>query len=277
MTQLIDDYLREVEASLRVDASRKRQIVDELHTHLIEKVNDVQAADPTRLRDEIEREVLREFGSAHDLAFAYGPEGTPVLRNSAGDIVLRIGQAVGRGAVAVGRGTGKALKWVAVALAGLLVVALGVGAWAYYEVKPYIPSIIEQSEPSYQYFERCADTPCSGAPPADSFYVRPEARTVRFDLNVYSVHPNDDWDQHYGNGTVHVQVTDPAGVVRYDRSFNLTDEGATYHETSWAAEPGNWSIAYTFDGFVGALDVEAYAISFPWGEEGSPPRGSGPP
>jgi hypothetical protein len=266
MTHLIDDYLREVETSLRVDAARKRQIVDELRTHLTEKADEVSAADPERPRAQIEQEMLREFGNPRDLALAYEPEGTAVLTNQAGEIVLRLGKAVGRGAAAVGRGSARALKWVAIALAALLVVALGVGAWAYYEVKPFIPAIIEQSEPTYQYFERCVATPCSGAAPADTFYVRGEATTVRLDLNVYSVHTEDDWDRHVGNGSVRIVVTDPAGEVRYDRSLNVTEEGATFYETSWTAVEGNWTIAYSFDAFVGAIDVETYAIGFPWGE-----------
>lgn len=264
---LIEDYLRRVESTLRADADRKRQIVDELRTHLLEKVDDVHAAAPERSRHEVEQEVLREFGDPRDLALAYAPEGTAVLTNKAGEIVLQLGKAVGRGAVAVGRSSGRILKWTAVALAGLLVIALGVGAWAYYEVKPYIPTIIEQSEPVYQYFERCADTPCSGTASPDSFYVRPEAKTVRFDIDIYSVHRDAEWDRHFGNGTLAVTILDPDGVARYDRVHNLTDERASYFETSWAAVPGNWTVTYTFDGFVGAIDVEAYAIGFPWPEE----------
>ena len=264
---LIENYLREVEASLRVDAARKRQIVDELRTHLTEKVNDVATAEPLRPRPEIEQEVLREFGNPRDLALAYEPDGTAVLRDSAGDIVLRVGKAVGRGAAAVGRGTGTFLKWTAVALAVLLVISLGVGAWAYYEIKPYIPGMIESSDPVYQYFERCTETPCSGAPPPDTFFVRPTAQTVRFDINVYSVHLDEDWEKHVANGTMRVVVTDPAGASAFDRTFNVTDEGSFRYETSWAAQPGNWSIAYEFTDFVGAIDVETYAVSLPFGRE----------
>jgi len=267
MSRLIDDYLREVETSLRVDASRKRQIVDELRTHLAEKVEDVAQGDPSRPLAAVEQEVLREFGNPRDLALAYEPEGAAVLTNSAGDIVLRLGKAVGRGARVVGRSTGTALKWIAIGLAALLAVSLGVGAWAYYEVKPFIPAIIEQSEPTYQYFERCAQTPCNGAPPPDTFFVRPEAKTVRLDLNAYSVHPSDDRSEHVANGTVRVRVTDPAGEVRFDRPINMSGDAATYYETSWSAIPGNWSVAYDFDGFVGAIDVETYAIAFPWADE----------
>lgn len=266
MTRLIDDYLRDVENSLRVDAHRRRQIVDELRSHLTEKADELAGEDPLRSRFDIEQDVLRQFGNPRDLALAYEPEGAAVLTNAAGDIVLRLGKAVGRGAAAVGRSTGTFLKWTAVALGVLLILSIGVGAWAYYEVKPYIPSIIEQSEPTYQYYERCADTPCSGAPPPDTFFVRPDAQSVRFDLNTYSVRSSNDRDLRLGNGTLHVVVTDPLGNVRFDRSFNMTDDASVHQEVSWAAEAGNWTIAYRFDGFLGAIDVQTYALGFPWRE-----------
>lgn len=267
MTTIIENYLREVEASLRVDAARKRQIVDELRTHLTEKVADMQAAQPDRSVFEIEQEILREFGNPRDLALAYEPEGTTVLTNAAGDIVLRVGKAVGRGAVAVGRNTGTFLKWTAVALGILLVISLGVGAWAYYEVKPYIPAMIESSDPVYEYYERCAATPCNGVLPADTFYVRPSAQTVKFQLSVYSVHPQDgDDDRHVGNGTLRLVVSDAEGVARLDRVLNLTNEGYLHHEVSWASAEGNWTVAYEYTDFVGAIDVQAYAITMPLNE-----------
>lgn len=267
MTTLIDDYLREVETSLRTDTRRKRHIIDELRSHLADKVDDLQRAQPDRPRADLEREVLHEFGSARDLALGYEAEGTPVLRNEAGEIVLRLGKAVGRGAAAVGRGTGRVLKWMAISLAALLVLAVGVGAWAFYEVKPYIPAIIESQEPVYRYHERCVDTPCSGAAPGDVFYVRPEVKTVRFDLNLHATRSVEDWETPLGNGTVHVSVSDPNGTLRFDRTFNVSSEGGLKQEMSWAATPGNWTVQYRFDGFQGTLDVATYAVAFPWRDE----------
>lgn len=262
MSALIEDYLREVSASLRVDATRKRQIVDELRTHLTERVAEDVAASPERPRDEVEREVLRDFGNPRDLALAYEPDGgAPVLLNQSGDIVLRLGRASARAAKAVGRGTTKVLKVTAIALAVLLVVALGVGAWAYYEIKPYIPTIIESQEPVYSYYESCTTT-CSGLYPADTFHVREGAETVRFDLRVRY---DNDWetDEHRGAGNVTVKLLDPAGVARYERTLAVTNETWVHHEASWGAMPGNWSATYEFDAFVGTIEVETYAYGFP--------------
>lgn len=276
MTTLIEDYLREVEASLRVDAARKRQIVDELRTHLTEKVADMQATMPERSVFEIEQEILREFGNPRDLALAYEPEGTAVLTNAAGNIVLRVGKAVGRGARVVGRSTGTFLKWTAVALAVLLVISLGVGAWAYYEMKPYIPALIDSNDPVYEYYEICSATPCNGAAPADTFYIHPEAQSVRFDLDVHPVRVSDERaDNMSTNGTVRIVVADPDGGVRYNRTFELaplrasehryaSSGGASYQEMSWAAVPGNWTVSYEFHDFVGSVSMTTYAVSLPF-------------
>ena len=262
MSALIEDYLREVQASLRVDATRKRQIADELRTHLTERVADELADDPSRPRDDVEREVLRDFGNPRDLALAYEPEGgEPVLLNQSGDIVLRLGRASARAAKAVGRGTTKVLKVTAIVLAGLLVVALGVGAWAYYEIKPYIPTIVESQEPVYSYSEGCA-TACSGAYPPDTFSVREGAETVRFDLRVRYDH---DWetDERVGAGNVTVRIADPSGALRFERTLSVDNETRFHHEASWASMPGNWTASYEFDGFVGHIELETYAYGFP--------------
>ncbi|HET6404676.1 MAG TPA: hypothetical protein VFH78_08515 [Candidatus Thermoplasmatota archaeon] len=272
MTTLIENYLREVEASLRVDAARKRQIVDELRTHLTEKVADLRASHPERSAFELEQEVLHEFGNPRDLALAYQPDGSAVLTSAAGDIVLRVGHAVGRGARAVGRGTGAVLKWTAVALGILLAISLGVGAWAYYEVKPYIPSIIESSDPVYTYYESCVGTPCQGALPADTFYVRPEAQTVRFDLDVRPVRLSEEQAAAVpANGSVRVVVADPSGEVRFDRTYELSPMvegsaagGRARQLLSWSAVEGNWTVAYTFTDFVGTVQAQTYAIRLPF-------------
>lgn len=277
MTTIIEDYLREVEASLRVDATRKRQIVDELRSHLSDKVAEMRAAQPERSIFEVEQEVLREFGNPRDLALAYEPDGTAVLTSAAGNIVLRVGKAVGRGAAAVGRGTGRAIKWIAVAIGVLLVISLGVGAWAYYEVKPHLAEIIESTEPVYRYYESCPDVPCSGASDADIFYVAPDARYVRFDLDVYRghVHLDEGETREIPNGTLRIVVLDPEGAARYDRTFNATPSvsGGSYgagggwsgladQELSWAPMAGNWSVQYTFHDFLGSIGVRAYAPTF---------------
>lgn len=263
MTNLIDDYLREVEASLRADADRKRPILDELRAHILEKVDDLARADPLRAREDIEREVLNDFGSARDLALGYEPEGH-LLRDETGEIILRFGQAVGRGtkkaARAVGRGTGVFLKWTAVALSVLLVLGIGLGVWAFYEVRPVVETLVEQSQPAYEYQESCPATPCNGELPPQAFYVSPDAKQVRISLEAYH------WDDLPANGTARVVVTDPLGEVRLDRTFLVSTRTHVSQEARWAPAEGNWTVAYTFTEFRGSLHVRTYATGVAWAD-----------
>lgn len=270
MTSIIEDYLREVETTLRVDAERKRQIVDELRSHLREKVADLRNSEPARAQEDVEREVLSDFGSPHDLALAYSPEGQAILTNQAGDIVLRLGQAVGRGATyvatdlgpraarAVGRGTGRLLKVFAVIVSVLLILSIGIGVWAFYEVRPVVETLVEQSQPAYSYREECPGTPCNGPVPADTFYVSPGSKQVRVDLDVR--HP---WREN-GTGSVTVLVKDPSGTGSFNRTFTLSGMNDFHHEMRWAPTEGNWTIAYSYSGFVGVVDVDVYATSIRW-------------
>lgn len=258
MTRLIDDYLQRVGEGLRVDRPRKQQILDELRGHLEEKAREVQAAQPDLPREEVERRVLADFGNPHDLALAYEPEGVAVLTNAAGVVVLRLGEAVGRGARVVGRGTGRLLKGVAIALAFLLVLGIGLGIWAFYEVRPLALAIAEEAQPVYSYHESCPETPCNGSAGADVFYVKPEAARVRLDIDVGSAwHPRGA-ERLPAQGNVTVTVTDPAGEVRLDRTFSLSNGTHASHEAVWAATAGNWTIAYRFEAFRGQVDLETY-------------------
>lgn len=257
MTGIIEDYLREVEASLRVDRARKRQIVDELRAHLREKAADLQRQRPGAPRGDVEREVLADFGNPRDLALAYEPEGMAVLRNRAGDVVLRLGDAVGRGARAAARGTGVVVKWFAVAASALLVVAIGLGVWAFYEVRPVVQALVDEGMPAYQYYEECRGAPCDAAMPGDRFHVDAGSRLVRFDVDV---HPP--WgDASNASGTVRVWVLDPRGEAVYDRTFALSPGSAAGHEMRLSPVEGNWTVGYSYEGFRGVVRVEAHVTS----------------
>lgn len=268
MTNLIEDYLRQVEASLRAESPRRRQIVDELRSHLRDKVGDLQRERPDRPVEEVEREVLNGLGSARDLALAYEPEGVAVLKNKAGDTVVRVGSAVGRGARAVGRGTGRALRWLAIAVAFLLVLGTGVAIWAYYEFKPYITALAEESDPVYDHAETCSGTPCSGVIPGDTFFVGAHAAEVKLDLDIWP-----EWDgrdhRYVGGGSVTLRVLDPSGVARFNDTFHMTNATEVSKRTTWAAVAGNWTVEYELRDFVGALDLEMYAVAKPWRDEPS--------
>ena len=262
---LTEDYLREVEATLSAEPERRRRIVEELRSHLREKMAEVRRREPDRAEEDVEREVLRDFGSPRDLALAYGTEG-PVLVNRAGDTVMRVGQAVGRGASsaarAVGRGTGRLLKGVAIALAALLTLGVVGGVWAYYEFKPYVLAMAEESRPVYAFAQTCWETPCDAGEATQTFYVKPDARQVRFVLNVGGP---DGWHPRVNaSGDLRVALVDPEGNVRYERAVSLVDGGRFHQELQWAGVPGNWTVTVSATQLVGQLDARAYVSSAPW-------------
>lgn len=253
MANLIEDYLREVSATLRVAPDRKRQILDELRTHLREKLDDERSQDPDAPVGDVERRVLADFGSPRDLALAYEPEGQVVLKNSAGDIVLRVGRAVGRG-------TGRVVKWTAITLAALLVIAIGVGIWAFYEVRPLVETMASQAMPVYDYEETCPQTPCNGANGRDIFFVGNNTKEVRLTVNVAPP-----WrDEGNGTGRVYVVLFDPAHARVFERNFTVTNESSGSREIRFASFPGNWTVEVEYFEFRGEVRVEAYAYALGW-------------
>ncbi|HWG91328.1 MAG TPA: hypothetical protein VNZ52_10825 [Candidatus Thermoplasmatota archaeon] len=248
MNPIIEDYLRDVETSLRAPPEQKKLIVTELRGHLQEKLADLRAAAPDRADDDLAREVVRDLGNPHDLALAYTPEGGAVLKNSTGDTVLRVGKAVGRGA-------GKVLKYTAIGLAVLLVIGVGAGVWAYYEIKP----LIEKNAPYPLYsIDPTCSHPCNTSQ-SQSFYVHPEAREVRMSLSAHG--PGDFDERRPIHGTLHVLVTAPDGTVKYNHTF--TALRSTHEEITWSAAQGDWTVAYRLESFEGALNVDVIAIGLP--------------
>lgn len=255
MGDTIEHYLREVGAGLRVDDARKRPILDELRAHLYEKVHDLARADPSRDRDELERQVVADFGDARDLALGYTPE-PALVRRTTGEVVLEVGRAVGRGTEkalrATGRGLGVFVKWLAIALAVMLVLTVGVGVWAFYEIKP----LVEKNAP-VPVFERhdACSAACNHSVDALTFYVHPEAREVRFDLDV----------SHAKNstGVVVVRVQDPNGTLVFDEAFPANGTShASVHQT-WGPQAGDWRVSLEYVSFRGYVDAEAWTVGLP--------------
>lgn len=267
MSPLLEDYLAKVDASLRVDPERKRLIVDELRAHLHDRIAD-ESAQSGEPHDAIVRRVLADMGSPTDLALAYDEEGA-VLRNVAGEVVIRLSRALGRGASyvathappaarAVGRGASRLFKVLAVVAVVALVVVAGVAVWAYYEVRPHIPSIVESSTPAFSYAERCDGTPCHGTAPGGRFHVGPDAQHVRLDVDVWASRTTD------AQGNVTILVSDPDGVERFNHTYSLDAQDRAHQEQRLAAAPGEWRVALVYDGFRGSVDVEVYAYTVAW-------------
>lgn len=263
---IIEDYLREIESRLQVDPERKQLIVSEIRSHLRDKVYELQAAEPSRAQEEVARQVIDDFGNPHDLALAYAPGGAPVLKSaSSGEIVMRFGRAVGRGTKAF-------LKGVAITLIVLLVVAAGVGAWAYYELKPTLEKNLPYTV--FESYESCYRENCTAPPAPRTFYVHPEAREVRLTLSLDRPHAVDGeltpayyWSEKnvtlVAFGTAHVTVRDPTGATLYNRTFSPAGGDDVRETLKWAPLTGNWTIAVEFEDFRGDLEIDVSAIGLP--------------
>lgn len=266
MTGLTEDYLREVEATLRVEPARKQQILDELRGHLQEKVNDLKTAAPDRTYADIEHEVIHDLGSARDLALAYTAEGDAVLQNRAGDTVLRLTSAMGRGATTAARvvreSGGKALKVIAIGLGVCLLLAVALGAWVYVEYGPMILTAASEAEPVFEHSESCAMA-CENVY-SQRFLVKPEATQVRFEVEIWG-HRGDS-STRVAAGTVHITIIDANGTVRYDRALNATSGAMLDSRATWAATPGEWTADVRVEGFVGHLHARTWASSTPLAE-----------
>lgn len=258
----IDDYLAEVEAHLEGPPEHKRQILRELRGHLEERMADLTDEDPHSDPAEIARYVVRDFGNARELALAYDAHGRPELHDSAGRTVLTVSEAVGRGArvaakgaVVVGRGTGKVLKVVAVVLAVLLVLAVGVAVFAWYEVRPIIERNLEYDV--YSSSEECSTDSCPRTPVEETFFIHRGAREVRMDLNIHH--------EETLPSSVRITVIDPDGDARFDRTFSSGDDEHAYRHFSWGPAVGDWTIRYDYSAFRGSLWVDIDTVGAPEG------------
>jgi hypothetical protein len=131
--RILDQYLNDVERHLRGLSSPQRQnVLREMRAHLQEEILRRREADPQLSLDEATLGATHAFGEPQEIGVSYGPHGGEV-RNQAGEVLLRVAHATGRGLKATGRGLGRTLKWSLIVLlvlfltgvtAGLVVLAI---------------------------------------------------------------------------------------------------------------------------------------------------------
>jgi len=284
MSGRIDDYLHELEAQLRADAAHKRQILDELRTHIDDKLADMRAEQPEADHETLVAEVLAEFGPARELALAYEPNGTvAVLQNRAGEVLLHIGDLVERGATyvatdlgpraargvrthgppaarAVGRVTGRFLRFLGITIVVLLVLSLALGIFAFYELRPLALTIADEAAPAYSHTQDCRQGACPFSVTRDTFYVEPGDKTVRLTLGAS---PDRDAAQM---GNVTFRIYDPQGGEHFNRTFGGSQLAHSHVQTQWEARPGDWMVEIVVDHFSGFIDLDLYArsVNVPW-------------
>jgi hypothetical protein len=245
VTDVIRDYLKAVGHRMPMDAGAKEQVLRELRAHLLEKAADLARENPSLSREDVERRVVREFGDPDELAFAYGG-GRAVVRSSKGEVVLRVGRALGRGTKAF-------LKWTAIAVAFLLVLGSALSYAVYQESKPYLQHQF-YNEYATQVFYRvdsCGAERCNGLPSAETFGPPEGAKRIEARIMVSVAQ---------AGGSVRISVTDPAGATVYDRTFSATTSSTTsQEELVWTAVPGAWKVTTHHIGFSGTAMLDFYA------------------
>lgn len=255
MTDIIDGYLEEVTRSLRARPSEREKIERELRSHLLHQLSEYREQDPEASDEEIQRQVVQEFGNPRDLALAYTDEGAEI-RDPAGETLLRIGRAVGRG-------TRTALKWMGIGALALLLIVGSLGVWAFYEARPVILDIVSNyvENEAFNYQERCGPSPCTVAPPTQTFHVPEGVREVKLDIDLLDTRRSE------LSGQAVVQLSDPNGEVVFQRVFDVDGRTQASVATELAPVAGNWTIEMELSEFTGWFRV--HIVTFGQADEGA--------
>ncbi|MGB0652237.1 MAG: HAAS signaling domain-containing protein [Thermoplasmatota archaeon] len=244
----IKDYLNEVARHLNIGGTERRRILDELQSHLTDQVEELAREEPATDRRELQRRVLRDFGDPRELALSYEPNQT-VIRRSGGEVALRITQDVARG-------TGKVLKFTAIAALALIAIAMTA---AVVLLLAYGDDIQEQAQVHGQerayYDSRTCSDPCQGSSSGGTFFVHEDVREVEFSYDLRE-HPDNTL-----LSSVKMTVTDPSGDVRFEQTF--TNQDVSWTSMTWGPETGDWRIDYEFTAWEGTIRVDVLTTGLP--------------
>jgi hypothetical protein len=261
----VDRFLAQLAARLDLPAAERDQVVAELKSHLMETISARLEATPSRVPDEVAREAVAELGDPTVLALAYAPDGRVELRDAEertvhrfSAAVTRAGRAVEQGARSLGRGTGRVVRGTAlvavIAVALILVSSTVLTVVLFDDVSAWVRGA--QSELVHHTSDHCDPAACrSSAPAAKSFHVHPEARHVRFNLDLHAISA--------GNGTATVRVLNPDGVPMYERTFESGEEAHYRDFLVWKPYAGTWRVETQYDGFAGELRLRVYVLGSP--------------
>ena len=247
MTDLLDAYLRELALRLPLDADRKERIVAEMRAHLVEKADEIRAADPALSHQDAMRRALNEFGAPDEVAAGYrGPE------------------ASSEAAAPMSPKRKRLLVGVAIFVA-LNFVGGAVAAWVAWNGD-------REDDWRYVYpleYARTCDPSCGGND-SKTFRVHPGDELGFHALAVWWSQPPD------GQGAVRVVLRDPSGAVRLDTVLDsqrwpeknwTIGPGGTEDTSLWGrpflkatalvrTEPGYWSVHVEFFDFSGTVQLQ---------------------
>lgn len=278
-----DRFLREVDSHLTLDPAERKQVLGELRSHLAETASEMQIVDPDRSVDDIQAQVVDDFGAPADLALAYNPRGSVVLTDASGATVLtfsaavtkagkmagevarsgaravgRGAEAVGRSAGAVGRGAGRAVKIGFLSFVVLLGVALLSGTIVAVVLFDDIRDIVESNVDEHLYSSSvdCRNLNCSGARGSTSFYLFEGAKGLTYDFDLHAAEAN-------ATGTALLQIYDPSGRLVLNRTFDATGEHRNIERGDFQPAPGYWEVRLVFAGYNGQASIDVWATGLP--------------
>ena len=239
MNDDVEDHLRKVGARLRLPETDKKQVLRELRAHIQEKIEDLRSAG--RDQASATRTALADLGAPEELAVAYNGSRTQV-RDRRGEVAVDVVRAVGRG-------TAKAIKWVAIAVAFLLVLGSVVAYVAFQEAKPTLAR--EYRREVYAESTECGSIgSCGSTLASDTFDAPADAHTLEFMFTGI-----------VETGTLRIEVKDASGKVVLDKPYTRTTQDRPFSgEVQWNAQDGPWSLSVTSTAFAGSFTVQATAV-----------------
>lgn len=271
MTDLIDDYLAELRERLGGDPASREETVHAIRARLRADAEALEQERPTLARLDAQREAIARLGSVADVARDLAPVATPARgapppgASAAPALVYRAVAPSGvelaeRAARGLARGARSVAKGALIALAVLLVVGLGVGAWAYHELRP----VIERNMPYsvYSHSEWCAEAACTSGEVTQSFFVYPEAREVRMSVNAHQTSREVDGVE-LASGALRLVVRSSANETLYERTLEPSTDGSISEALSWPPATGEWRITYELTEYRGWFDVEIHGVGLP--------------
>lgn len=249
---ILQDYLDDLERQLRrLPKAERAAVLAEVKTHLEEAAAGHQAGTDLS-EDEAMLRATHRFGTPKEVAAGYSPQ-TGEVR--VGSVVLDVARATGRGlgktataagkgAVVVGRGAGHVLKWSVIAALGVILVA-GVVAVAVLvvfddEIKEAVPRPLDSYQRTCSAVNPCA-APDTGAM---AFDIGPDVKEFRVL-----------WEGDCEAGSARVTATSPSG-----ETITVAGELCDNSGHRVFTEPGRWRFDVIFTGYVGWVDLDAYAF-----------------
>jgi hypothetical protein len=211
-----------------------------MRSHLEEEIQ--------RRRDEKARLTIHEatlqaihaFGGPEEIGASFTPHGVEV-RNRAGDVVLRVASAAGKGLRAAGRGIGRTVKWALIVF-GVLLLA---GVTAAVVVLVVFQDDLREAIPRPLY-ERSEGYTNRTATFTDAVPVAANVKEVRINVNTR-------W--YAADGCAAVSLIAPSGVLVMDGG----DGCAEIDRTITAYETGVYTFNYKLTRFTGRVHVEVTA------------------